>query len=262
MGVDVAEGGRDLTVWVIIDRLGLVYMEAQMTPDTSAIPTITRALMSDYGIPARNVGFDRGGGGKQYSDAMKAMGLRVKPITFGESAKDKRTYKLVRDEIYGELAKAMKPANWTKITAVDEEGNETGGEEWSQCFALAPEGTEITSRLGKKNRKVSLFSPELREELAILPTMYDSGGKQFVLPKKARGSKANRTTQTIDDLIGRSPDRSDALALANWMARGAKRKVTPRVEGSLIMNPKPKDKPEVKKRPGGRRTLAERLGLE
>ncbi len=259
MGVDVAEGGRDLTCWVIVDRLGLVYIEAQMTPDTSAIPTVTRALMSDYDIPARNVGFDRGGGGRQHKSAMQAMGLQVRDLTFGASARDKKTYANVRAEIYGELAKSLKPANWSQVEIADEASNETGGMEWSRCFALAPEGTEIEGRQGKM---ISLFSPELREELVILPVIYDKFGKQFVLPKKARGTKEKGTQETIDDLIGRSPDRSDALAIANWMMRGGIRKTTPRVRHSLVGVPSSDNGEDTDDSKPRRRTLSERIGYK
>ncbi len=249
MGIDVAEGGRDLTVWCIIDRLGLVYLEARSTRDTSQIPTITVALMNRYDIPSSRVGFDRGGGGHGHVMVMrKKMGFdQVRAISFGGGAKDSKTYNCPRSEMYGYLAKAFRPIGWSQIKAVDEEGNETGGMEWSTCMALPPEGTD-------------LFSPELREELAVLPTLYDEKGKQY-LPPKSRDRKGKGHTQTIEEMIGRSPDRADALVVANWIMRGATKR-TPRFTGTLVGTPsidKPVEPDDGKPR---RRTLSERIGYK
>jgi len=212
MGVDVAEGGRDLTCWAVIDRFGIVDVEAMSTRDTSVIPDITRDKMRRYKIPAKHVCFDRGAGGKQYSDLMKRQGLRVRAIGFGEGAREPKVYLNRRCEMYGRMRETMNPQRWTKV--VDEQGNET----WSRCFAIPPD------------------SYELRGELTVLPLAYDERGKLWLPPKKkTKNSKA----QTLEEMIGRSPDRADAVVLANWAMVAPVKPPPPRIDRPIVMGDSP-----------------------
>jgi hypothetical protein len=53
----------------------------------------------------------------------------------------------------------------------------------------------------------------LRQELAVLPLMYDSEGRMYLPPKDDARAKATGQV-SIRQLLGRSPDRADSLVLA------------------------------------------------
>jgi hypothetical protein len=65
----------------------------------------------------------------------------------------------------------------------------------------------------------------LVSQLSVLPLLYDEEGRMYMLPKnRKRDSESKR--QTLTELIGHSPDESDALVLAVYgMLRKAKRAV-------------------------------------
>ncbi len=237
MGIDVAGGGRSETVWYVIDRLGIVFVKVKDTPDTSVIVDDTRKLMAEYNITAKNVAFDYGYGGKMYADLMRRAGQRVRAVNFGEGARDKKTYQNRRVEMYGRLRDAFNPLKQSKVETED------GGERWDRCMAIPGDGD-------------AGYNFELREELAMLPLMYDAGGKMVMLPK-SRPSGGRGTMRTIDEMLGRSPDRADALALANWAMVAPQKPMAVKIDRPLVYvaaKPDPKDKT---KPPG--RTLADRL---
>lgn len=208
LGVDVAEGGRDLSCWAVIDRYGLVDIEAMSTPDTAVIPTITIAKMHKYKIPARHVCFDRGAGGKQYADGMRRQGYAVRAVGFGEGARQSKVYANRRCEMYGRFRETMNPQRWTMVQ--DLEGNES----WSRCFAIPP------------------GQYDLRGEFTVLPMNYDEKGRLWLPPKrKVKNSKE----QTLDEMIGRSPDRADAVVLANWAMVAPAKLPPPRVDRALLI---------------------------
>lgn len=196
MGVDTAEGG-DSTVWVVVDKHGIVELLSLKTPDTSIIPGQTIALMKRHGISGEDVLFDRGGGGKEHADRLRRQGYDVRTIAFGEAAstydvgseRTKRfgferledhetryTYKNRRAEMYGELRQLLDPAN---------EGD---------GFGIPGEYVE------------------LRRQLSPIPLMYDSEGRLELPPKTIRSERS--AIVSLTELIGNSPDEADALALA------------------------------------------------
>ena len=193
MGIDPAEGG-DSTVWTIVDEWGILDQREMKTGDTSHIPGITIALMKEWNIPPRNVYFDRGGGGKQHADYLRMRGYRVNTVGFGESAskpveaKFQKTlqerrdayesgyaYKNRRAEMYGLLRDLLDPNH-----------NERG---WGIPDDLL----------------------ELHRQLSLVPLRYDGEGRLYLPPKR---DPAKRQTQTIEDIIGHSPDEADSTVLA------------------------------------------------
>ena len=82
-----------------------------------------------------------------------------------------------------------------------------------------------------------IFSPELREELAVLPTLYDAEGRLYLPPKnRQRSKKTSANSQpTIREMIGRSPDRADSLALAVYARDGGVTKKVARVDPDRVM---------------------------
>lgn len=196
IGVDPAEGG-DSTCWAVVDRQGLIHLESLKTADTAVIPNHTLALMTRYGVKAADVVFDRGGGGKQHADLLRARGHPVRTVAFGESLsleprramvpigekKDVREeryeYKNRRAQMYGELRELLDPSN--------------------------PFGPfALPARYD-----------ELRRQLAVIPLWFDEEGKLILPPKNRRPDAAEHSTKvTLVDLIGHSPDEADALVLA------------------------------------------------
>lgn len=213
LGIDPGEGMAN-TAWAIVDDSGLLDLISKKTPDTSTIINDTLALMERWQIPPERVLFDRGGGGKQHADTMRAMrstrypqGIKVRSVGFGESItldpkrgvrpidvridakEDKYAYVNRRAEMYGELRILMDP------TAIyrDSMGKEV------QCAFAIPE------------RFI-----ELRRQLAPIPLLYDGEGRMRLPPKNRKGGSENskQGEKTLTEIIGRSPDEADAVVLA------------------------------------------------
>lgn len=206
MGIDAAEG-NDNSCWCVVDEYGLIYMEARKTHDTSDVPGTTIAIGKRYGVPPDRWIFDRGGGGKQHADRLRAQGYNCSSIGFGETVSDpqawKRTatvrpkkeireetedryiYKNRRAELYGTLRLALDPT-------VVEAG-----------FGLPKDLLRVKRADG---------GPSLREQLEVLPLQYDPEGRLFLPPKRKKDREDK--TVTLTDMLGCSPDEADALALA------------------------------------------------
>lgn len=199
IGVDPAEGG-DNSSWAVVDESGLVYMESIKTPDTTAVPNRTIALMNEYNVAAENVMFDRGGGGYEHVCQLRAMGYRVGEVSFGEAAyiepleleplesrehdRGKRyAYKNRRAQMYWMTRQRVDPGVLNQSN-----GEYTGG------WGIPAEYTELL------------------RQMSLIPYGYDGEGR-IVLPTKRRTSD-NDSKTTLIDIIGHSPDECDALVLA------------------------------------------------
>ena len=95
-----------------------------------------------------------------------------------------------------------------------------------------------------------------------MPEWHDAEGRVY-LPPKQKKHGAKDSTVTLKDLLGRSPDRADALRMANW-ARIAGRKVIPHVTRPLVYSDEdfvePQGKATAPKPEGGQpESLADRL---
>lgn len=202
IGCDPGEGGAN-TAWAVVDEWGLIALESYPTPQTADIPNRTLALMNEHRVPAEYVGFDRGGGGKQHADALRAKGHEVRTIAFGESIladvkrgtvrepyaerleqrEDRYTYVNRRAEMYGELSLLLDPVN-------------------ERGFALpATDGRLYGPAYG-----------ELRRQLALIPRWYDEEGRLWLPPKNKKDP--NSKVKTLTEILGKSPDEADALVLA------------------------------------------------
>lgn len=193
IGIDPAEGG-DKTAMAAVDKLGLLELVSRKTPDTSIITGEALAFMRKHGVPPEKLVFDRGGGGKEHADRLRAMGYPVRTVAFGESLvldpkrglrqiperldnrEDQYAYKNRRAEMYGALRLLLDPS----LSA--------------QGFGLPAD------------------YPELRQQMAPIPLTYDPEGRLELLPKNKRPSETEK--KCLIDLIGHSPDELDALVLA------------------------------------------------
>lgn len=195
IGIDPAEGG-DKTAMCAVDELGIIELVSRKTPDTSVITAEALAFMRQHGVPAEKVVFDRGGGGKEHADRLRAQGYEVQTVAFGESLamelrrgivridekrehrEERYVYKNRRAEMYGQLRELLDPA--------------AGG----SGFAIPAAYTE------------------LRRQLGVIPYWLDEEGRLYLPPKHAKaGDKANPNKVTLDKLMGCSPDEADAVVL-------------------------------------------------
>lgn len=193
IGCDPGEGGAESS-WSVVDDYGLIEMLNIKTPDTNIIPDKTIALMKRFGVKAEDVWFDRGGGGKQHVDRMRAKGYNVRTVAFGEAPseadlfkrykrmadkrdekEDRTTFKNRRAEMYWLLRCLLDPSN--------------------------PEGFGLPEQYY-----------ELRRQLAPIPLRYGRDGVLYMLPKHK--DKPDSKEENLYDLLGCSPDEADSLVLA------------------------------------------------
>lgn len=199
IGHDSGEGQAQ-SVWVVADDLGILDLFSIKTPDTTFIPRKTIEMMKQWRVKPEDVYLDRGGGGKQHADTLRGQGYNVNTVAFGESAsprprvfhrvgqvqyvnqiETRSTYKNRRAEMYGMLSERLDPGS--------EDQPKPG-------FAIPSKYTE------------------LRRQLAPVPKWLDGEGRLFLPPKQKRPDVDNPTGKTMIDLVGCSPDESDALVLA------------------------------------------------
>jgi hypothetical protein len=200
VGCDPGEGVAN-TAWAGVDRYGLLELISFKTPDTSIIEDQSISLIKKHNLNHDNMIFDRGGGGKQIADGLRRKGYNVRTVAFGEAIlvepkrgmrmfeekvdtkEDRTSYKNARAEMYGDLRYVLDP-----------EGGYNDGE-----------GFGIPARY-----------TELRRQLAPLPLLYGPEGVIQLPPKNRRPevNANNSKTITIVDILGCSPDESDALVLA------------------------------------------------
>lgn len=195
IGIDPAEGG-DSTVWCVVDEFGILELLSMKTPDTSIIINTTIMLLTKWSVSPENVVFDRGGGGKQHADSLRAKGYMVRTVAFGESASPE-----------------MKPFYYyeTFSTKVhQEETRQIYRNRRVQMYMLLRRW--LDPELNERGFGVSQQLTELRRQLAPVPLLFDGEG-QYTLPPKSKKDPKSKTT-TMIDLIGCSPDEADATVLA------------------------------------------------
>lgn len=210
LGVDASHGRGDLACWAVVDRLGLVDLRTMSPdeakdkygqPDTVKMLERTRDLMTAYGIPGGRVIVDAGGGGQDaIADPLRREGVVVRLVDFGAAPSTKRArkqYKNRRAELYGTLAEACNPTKWRQTELETPKC-------WERCFSIPP-GDQYDA---------------LAEELPMIPKRYDREGKMHLPPKDKRDP--NSKEQSLREILGHSPDRSDAVALAVWGMAGGR----------------------------------------
>ena len=220
LGVDSAEGG-DSTVWCVVDEFGIIELISKKTPNTAVIVNETLALIRKHGLIPEKVIFDRGGGGKEHADQLRAKGYPVQTVAFGEPIlatvrgkqarkkeledlrEGKTVYKNRRAQMYHYLRLLLDPCPV---------------EERPDGFALFRDvvGFGIPQEFH-----------ELMQELGPIPIVYGEEGRLELPPKRRKtGQKVNPDQKTLEELIGRSPDNADALVMAIYvMTTRPKRKV-------------------------------------
>jgi len=216
MGVDPAEGG-DNTVWTIVDDFGMIEQISKRTANTALIKGQTIALIKKHRMNAEDVIFDRGGGGKEHADYIRAAGYNVRSVGFGESPSDpdehlagwtdpddrsllkeeRYSYKNKRAQFYGLLRERLNPDRY--INDTDD---------------VIEKPKAVQELLGASSMVFGIPSryTELIRQLSPLPLTYDGEGRMYLPPKDK--TTPNYKGQTIKQMIGCSPDESDSLVLA------------------------------------------------
>lgn len=218
MGIDAAEGG-DNTCWAVVDALGLMDLLSLKTADTSDVPARTIAKGREWGIPPERWLFDRGGGGQQHADRLRAVGFDCQTVGFGEGAtppikhglttlkQHKEHHEVVyiyrnrRAELYGGLRLLLNPAT-------------------------NPRGFGLPREIIRRKRTDG--GPSLRDQLAPLPLKYDQEGRMYLPPKNRKTGtkdKLNKQEDCLFDILGCSPDEADALVLSCFGFKQPKRAV-------------------------------------
>jgi hypothetical protein len=212
MGIDAAEGG-DNSVWTVVDEYGLIYMESRKTSDTNDIPGITIAIGSRYGVQPERWLFDRGGGGKQHADRLRAQGYNCASIGFGEGVSDPQAWKRTADyRPKKEVREGLEERYIYKNRRAEMYG--------TLRLALDPSVLEVGFGLPRDliNLRRTDGGPSLREQLEILPLWYDKEGRLYLPPKSKeshRGKEDKDTIPCIKEMLdGYSPDEADSLVLA------------------------------------------------
>lgn len=220
IGVDSAEGG-DNTAIAAIDRFGLLELVSVKTPDTSVINDIILGLMRKWHLPqekADRVLLDAGGGGYEHANQLRRKGFNVRAIRFGaavtteirsgmtlvkerkDQVEEKYTYKDVRTEMYAMFSQRLNPDNKTP-------------------FGLPANLLNRPREDGGSN---------LRRQLTVIPKWYDENGRQYLPPKRLKSDAGESNRQSLEKMLGCSPDEADALVLANY---GLMKPVLPRRAG-------------------------------
>ena len=195
MGIDPAEGG-DSTVWTIVDQFGILEQLSMKTPDTFVIINTTIMLMTKWHVLAENVVFDRGGGGKQHADSLRAKGHKVRTVAFGESASPEE--------------KPFYPYESFATRIDHQETRQVYKNRRVQMYMLLRQW--LDPYLNEHGFGIPTNLIELRRQLAPIPLLMDGEGIYYLPPKHKRDVKS--TTQTMQDLIGCSPDEADSTVLA------------------------------------------------
>jgi len=210
LGVDSAEGGDD-SVWTVIDHLGVIHQEWYRTDNTNDIPGITIGLIREYRILPENVVFDRGGGGKEHADRLRAAGYDVRTIGFGESATDSN-----RDRKTSSIRDVQERVEKSEIRYSYKNRRAEIYGLMSQMIT-SPKGFAIPARY-----------TDLLKQLAGIPKKRDDEGRMWLPPK----DKPNRDYkgETLKMILGRSPDHADSLGCAIF---GMKRK-PPQYEAGVL----------------------------
>jgi len=200
LGIDTAEGG-DHTVLVAGNELGVLEVISLPTSDTNIICGLVIATAKRWEIPAEGWVFDRGGGGKQHADRLRAMGHRCRTVAFGEAIlpvlkraktmypdrletrEDKTVYVNKRAEMYGEASALLDPQ-------------------------LNPRGYGVPPQANVRPGRRSL-----REQLSLIPKEYDEEGRLKLRSKQRKPGQEEGRHKTLVELIGHSPDEADAFVL-------------------------------------------------
>ena len=175
-----ASDDEDETVLAAGSREGVARLHTQRKADTMEIVGfVISTVQSCYGLNLKSgvcpIVCDADGLGLGVADRLAELGCQVIRFRGGASPDDPRSYVNARAEAYGELGRRLDP-----------------GGPWPEPFALPRD-------------------PYLSAELSAPQKIYASDGLRYRITPKTRAG-VNFVGDTIKEMLGRSPDRGDAVA--------------------------------------------------
>lgn len=206
IGVDTGAGEANTAI-AVVDEYGLLDLKSWKTPDTAVIGPEVIDFLRRYAVDPADVLFDSGGGGLQIADQLRREGYGVRTVGFGESPslpvtnrraalkkrkglkETKTVYPNRRSEMYGDLRDLLDPVR-ARVPLLEP----APGRPAPEGFGLPEEYAVISD----------LLSP--------IPLTRDEEGRLVLPPKTKRDPRSKKVT--LIELLGRSPDETDALALA------------------------------------------------
>lgn len=214
MGVDPAAGGDD-SAWVAGDRLGVTHCHARKTPNTNDVVGLTLEYMRAWNVPAGNVVFDLGGGGREHADRLRAMGHPVRGVGFGKAP-----------SLEVKRAGVLRPFEERRSVTEDAAAYQDRRSEMAWDIRLILERDAAGAYQAGKFHPGSLAEvpgfglagehvDELVRQLLAPPVRWDEKGRFKLIPKddpKLPAHEQDRANvTTFRKLIGRSPDLFDAM---------------------------------------------------
>lgn len=228
IGCDPGEGAAE-SCWYVVDDYGILEELAIRTPNTTDVFKWTVHLLRKWQVPPERVMLDAGGGGHEHADYLREAGYSVDTVAFGEPVvpKPKRgmttiekvkhdreakyAYVYRRDQMFGHLSSLMEPlVDMTQGQGYLEE-YPTPASRWSEIDGTP--SIEVDSRDAVPRFCIPPQYTELRRQLSLFPKVLDAEGR-MKLPPKSRKASSTSKEPTLIDIIGCSPDRADALAIA------------------------------------------------
>lgn len=228
IGCDPGEGAAE-SCWYVIDDYGILDELALRTPNTTDVYKNTLYLMRKWQVDADNVMMDAGGGGHEHADYLREAGHAIHTVAFGESVvpKPKRgmttiekvrhdreakyAYVFRRDQMFGHLSTLLEPLVDMSEGQGYLEEYPTAANRWSEIDGTP--AIEVDSRDAVPRFCIPPQYRELRRQLSLFPKVLDGEGR-MKLPPKSRKASSTSKEPTLIDIIGCSPDRADALAIA------------------------------------------------
>jgi len=188
-GLDVAASKHgDSSVLALGGSYGIRAIHECQFRDTVQTMDWVLETFAGYGIDLAKsripLGIDWGGGyGNAVGDPLKRMRVNVIEIHGNATSDiDPKKYANKRAELYGEWGRRLDPAG-----------------DFRMMHMMIPD------------------NPRLREELVAPQKIYSGhdGEKFYITPKDRKGASDNFKGKTLRELLGRSPDRADAVVYCN-----------------------------------------------
>jgi hypothetical protein len=205
IGIDPAEGG-DNTALCAVDEYGVIELVSMKTPDTNAAFWQAMSFIRKHGVDGKRVVWDRGGGGKEHADRMRAQGIKCRTVGFGEpihldpkrgkvqmearlgTVEEHYSFKNRRAQLYGELRQLIDPSS-------------------QGIGQVGLGGYGLPSQEG--------VCAELHRQLSVIPLWRDEEGRLYLPPKQRKPTDRGTVDKvTLNSLLGCSPDEADAVCLA------------------------------------------------
>lgn len=169
LGVDIAQGGKNYSVWVIRQGKHAFIKEKNRDPDLMSQVGKTKRIMEEEGIEPENVFIDEVGVGAGVVARLKEQDLRVNAIKGGAQAQDSEHFVNVRAEAY-----------WRLMRWVKDGGALEKDDDWYQlCNIKYKEDSSSRIKMMSKDemRRQGIESPDVADALMLTFAAREVSGK-------------------------------------------------------------------------------------